>query len=494
MVSPLIPQLALLLAGCERPTEVVEGPPDLVLLLSPGLRADPPHKEGAEAAFLEAFAGQPQRRFTAAYVQSTSAHASLGSLLTGRYPSSIPLCGRVGFGTLVQAPAEQPWCTELPADLPTLPAVLGLYGYRSAVFSSGMDGVEALSAGFDTVEELSGAAQDRRTEWARLGAQVETWWEADGQQPRLLVVLLSDLELQHRPDLRAALGLTPAPSGPELPPLVAGRPGSRDEATAGLPREGPAPPVPDEDLEGPSYPWTTLDHRLVQATYEQAAAAQGRELAGLLDGLTPAPHRSRLVVLSSTRGASLGELSGVRPFPRAFAWADILLDRTMRVPLVILGAGQERTFFQPIEILDLLPTLLARGGATPPAGLPGEDLLALSDEDPLATAYGEHGDMLALRRGPWLFTLRAMIHQGTSLDPQLTERLQAPGVDDHYHLHQVLEDPWQHRDLRSVQPALCDELKLLLLQLRTGPGAPPADEEVQRRLQQLRLTASDGYW
>lgn len=113
-----------------------EHPPDIVLIVLSGLRADV-GEDGAEAALYRGMNMSPNLRFTNAYAQSCTPFASLGSLLTGRYPSAIPLCGTYDPNSLVPRESnETAWCATIPEQTWTLPEVLGVYGYRTGAYVS----------------------------------------------------------------------------------------------------------------------------------------------------------------------------------------------------------------------------------------------------------------------------------------------------------------------------------------------------------------------
>ncbi len=86
--------LALTLLACSDPTPTPQEDvqPDIVLVLTSGLREDTDDHR-ATSLLLETTGVQPGLRFTAAYSQTVQPYISLGSMLTGRYPSAIPLCG-----------------------------------------------------------------------------------------------------------------------------------------------------------------------------------------------------------------------------------------------------------------------------------------------------------------------------------------------------------------------------------------------------------------
>ncbi len=497
--------LILSLLGC-RGVEAPPAPPDLLVFLAPGLRADAAGQPGAEAALLAPFGDRPLRRFTAAHAQSVSGWVSQGSLLSGRYPAAIPLCGLVS----AEPEAPQPWCSRPPEALPTLPRVLGLYGYRSAHIQTGPGPHTAMELGFDTRHVLE--TVEGRTDFEALGGLLTELMAAP--EPLLAVVVMPDLEVQQRPRLREAMGLPGEPSRCEQGgrragrPRLDGRPGVPEAAAPLQPGsgEGARPELqpscpPDrwdpavDGLPGPSapvYPWSELDRDRVAAIYRQEAAWLGRSLYGLVDRAPGEP----LVVISALHGLDLGELSGSSPAPKALASHELLLDRTLRVPLVLLGPGvREELVAQPVELLDLMPTLASLAGAVSPSGLPGEDLLAPGFTlDPSATAYAAFGDMLYLRQGPWAASLRTLSHQATALDPALTEALSRPLADPAFHLHQVLDDPLQQRELKSEQPALAEQLRERMRARREGPAAPPEALRGTEGFLELRLQGSEGYW
>ena len=511
--------LVALVAGCTTSAPVPPQPaPDILVFLVPGLRADAPGVPGAEAAFLEAFEGTPMRRFTAAHAQSASEWVSTGSLLSGRYPGSIPLCGSVRG----KAVSEQPWCTMLPRELPSLPAVVGLYGYHAALFMEHTPtprncepGPACLPVSVEEVFRswkplvLRGGSIDHE----RLASGLSELLAAP--EPVLALIVLPDLDVQHRPDLRQAMGLPGEPGACEeqnqwaSSPRLDGQPGVPEAATpVQASADNRITPVfaPtctldtwDPAVDGlpgqpePTYPWGTLDRDRVLEVYRDEAARLGQAIAGLLHGDDPEPW----VVLTSPHGLDLGEVSGSLPAPKRFATHELLLDRTLRVPLVIMGPGitADHQVAQPVELVDLMPTLAGLVGAVPPAGLPGQDLLAPDFAlDPTATAYAEFGDMLYLRQGPWALTLRTTTHQATALDPALTEAAAKPVEDRSFHLHRVDQDPLQQRERKGEQQAQAEQLRALMLAMRTGPAAPPEDPETAARLLELRLQGSEGYW
>ena len=444
-------------AGCQpgRQRDDVSSQPDLVLLIVGGLRADPPSGFGGSAALLEAFDLEWTWRSRAAYAQSLSPFISLGAMLTGRYSSAIPLCGPYRG---LEDGDERAWCAHLPADVPSLPEVLGYYGYRSALFTSELSGADFLGRGFERVESLAPDPKGQ-TRWASLRRQVRRWWSS-AASARLLVVYVSDLQVDARPALQRSLSLPRRDGQQPLAPILAG--------------------------------------------YRQEAAEVGVELAGLWKDLHADRHV--MLVVSSTNGMSLGEIFGPSDADDDQIWrqlsgaaSNVLLDRTARVPLAVfsdLALEWDIPKEEPVELVDLLPTFTSVTGAVPPAGIAGDALHGGHGGAVAAPfAHVEFGDMLALRQASLLLSFRCYLHDRPSLDPEVTERLLNESVEaERYALHDVWRDPSQQEDLLHEQWGAAMELRAQLVELKTGPLASPPRALNSEEVRQLRLSPSEGYW
>lgn len=456
--------LELLLAcGAPPPPSVTVVPsdvarPDLVVWLTVGLRADPPGEPtGPEQAFLDRF-GLTGTRYTAAYAQSAGTWQSLGSLFTGRYASNIPLCGLYMDGVsgvetrLVQpnAAADRAWCADLPPTVPTLPEVLGLYGYQSAFFVAGIPAAERIGRGFGTVTEAPFSATTG-TDWSALTTTTAAWWAAT-PSPRLLVVAVADTAVIARPSILDEMGIHLLREG-----LIAN------------PQRSDADPA------------------RVAEVYTRVAHGTGAGLAGVRAALGAG---ERLEIVSSTNGASLIENDGFWDMPVPVATASFSLDRTARVPLLVGGTASVRA--DVVELVDLFPTLAARAGAVPPAGIPGADLSGPPDQN--ATAWSEFGDTLYYRSGRHALSFRGFLHHGTVLDPQIDERL----AEDHpkyFTLFDVVADPWQSKNLVLAEPGVAQQLKRGMIRVRQTAAAPPAGTwDDPERLWEIRMARSHGYW
>jgi arylsulfatase A-like enzyme len=205
-----------------------------------------------------------------------------------------------------------------------------------------------------------------------------------------------------------------------------------------------------------------------------------------------------LTIVAGANGISLVEQGGKTGPPIQTLGEDILVDRTLRVPLVLYStAALEGPAVRsvPVELLDVFPTLAAAAGAVPPTGLPGRDLRAPTEEDAAtAYAYAEFGDMLALRSGPYFLMYRCLLHYGTSLDPEVTRRLvdNARNAPRRMGLYQVTTDPFQERPERD--PDLHRTLHQRMIGIRLGEASVPAEAMTPQRLYEIRMARSNGYW
>lgn len=447
--------------ACSSPGPVIEltpvapaaaGLPDLVILAVAGVRSDP-ESRGAER-FLAPFRGEAARSFANAYAVSPNAFVSLATVLSGRYPTATPICGLTTAPGRV--PSDAPWCNHWPESSPSLPAVLALYGYRTGLVTANAPGADELGKQFQDATMVQENWLDRRTDWAAVTDAARSWWQADTSRPRLLVVVTTDLDVVNRPDLLAAMHIQ---------------------------RDGQS---------------SSRDMSAMPQVYGAACEVAGKGLHDVYASLGPADAtRPRYTAVGGLGGVNLGEAAGPWQALREGSWSDILLNRTLHVPLLLIGPVEPQPEEQQIvELIDLLPTLLARTNAVAPAGLYGQDLLAPSFvTDPQATAFAEFGDMLAVRQGALMFSGRAFFFNRSSLDPELTDFFAkyADG-DERFHLHDVVRDPYQRQDLLRQRPEDARRLDTLLLSIRNGAGRAPPTAMDARKVWELRMSPADGYW
>lgn len=420
------------------PSPTTQGPADLLLVLEAGLRSDLGGAAGAEAAFAEALGRAPDVRFAQACPQSVHGFVSTGSVLTGRYPSAIPLCSwGVGAG-------QPPWCASLPVSAPTLPGVLAIYGYHTAYATTPPRPREAGSIESEFRDTVRGEGS---TPMRDVVDRALAWWDAHADAPRLLVV---------EDDLAASLSAGAPPSGTPDPGGVA----------------------------------------RIAVAYRDTAADRGREIGRLLAGTLGGSGRAAYAIVTSTHGVNLGERTGTPSMPLVPVHHDILLERTMHVPMLLFSSSgaSPRTDDDVVELIDIAPTFARLAEVMPPAGLPGRDLLT-APPDPDRVCYAEFGDMIAVRSRSHLLMARLWMHGGTTLDPEITRRLlEAPAGATSFALHDIAADPLQERELLATEEATGKALYREMARIRQTSGATPEDALSPERIEALRKTGAQSYF
>lgn len=220
-----------------------------------------------------------------------------------------------------------------------------------------------------------------------------------------------------------------------------------------------APYDPPADLAG-RYP----------GPYEAEVAAADRCLGTVVDAARARAGDALVIAVTSDHGEALGE-HGERTH------GFFVYDATLRVPLVLSGAGVPRGERRAgvARAADLLPTLLARLGEPSPAGLDGVDLFSGA---PRQEAYAETLYPRSLGFSP-LFSLRVGRHKW----------IRAPRGE----LYDVERDPGETRNLAD-DPTLADVRARLDAALDRAlaaqrDGAAAADPAVAERLRALGYVA-----
>ncbi len=432
-------------------------PPNVLLVIIDSLRADratAQREDGPLAPTLARLAAEGAQ-FERAYSQSGWTMPGVTSILTGRYPPTMSIDDR----------GEMTWISE---QTRTLPGILHLYGYQTAVFWGRTipGGFEDLSRDFDHVHRL---------ETADLGEQpfrqgVQAWLEEPPAEPWFVLLHNMDLHCGDPPPPAEALNRS-APQEPNL-------------TDAGL----------------------DLIQRVVLAShgeevarvetigaYDDVLRHYDGELGAILTSLEArGALADTVVVISSNHGEALWEHGFMGHGFRHF-------EPVLRVPLIWwdpMGPHGAPPIQQPVQGIDLAPTLLARVGATVDQGMDGQSLLPL-----LGLAEGDYRDRpifsysnprgQAVIRG----SDKLLRYPGRADDPrQLSERSR----EDRrmaYHLYDLDQDPGETMDLALQQRETTSELAALLrawvrgLEQRAEDAASvPTDPAFRQTLQER------GYW
>lgn len=290
----------------------------------------------------DAFANQGTR-FTRAYATSSWTRATVGSLFTGQYPT-------------VHGAVDRP--NPLRADLPTLAAQLRAAGYRTAaiIANPNIGSVFGFSSGFDTFVELYSQVDSQRpilpSELIATADKVVDaaldWIAQRPAQPFFLFVFTIDPHTPYTP---------PPPYNRLYDPDYQGNIDGSLLSLYGLGVFGPIPPE--------------REIRHLRALYDGEVAFNDLHFGRLLQVLDRPPLRDNTVtIVTSDHGEEFYDHGGRDH-------GHTLYDELIHVPLMVRWPGHigVHTSDQPVELLDLFPTVLQLAGAKVPAG-PGQDLSA----------------------------------------------------------------------------------------------------------------------
>lgn len=311
-----------------------ETPPNILLVTLCSVRADRirAYGGGAETPTLDALADQGLR-FTNAWSTATYTLPAHASLLTGLLPS------RAGVLTAAD---------QLAAGIPTLPAILKLYGYTTMAWSpvatrASFRAGDGLEQGFDRFVEAGSDHVGDGFDKVLRGA-TEPWFA-----------------LAHFKDAHRPYGFDTATADPRIAAWIEGTMApdqTRDPGTA-LSAALAADPALQE----------TLDRQYA----DMLGLVDGHIAAALAAVHTAGALERTVVVVVSDHGESLGEHGHV-------GHQGHLDPEVVRVPLIVRlprSSGGGRVVSDDVSLVDLLPTLAELAGATPPSTQDGRSLVPL---------------------------------------------------------------------------------------------------------------------
>jgi arylsulfatase A-like enzyme len=344
--------------------------------------------------------------------QSTITPASHRSIFTGRY-------------------LRKEISGHAPGD-PALAEVLRERGWRTAAFVDGglMKASFGNARGFETYD-------DRYTGFAGIMDKGLGWLAAHGAERFFLFLHTFDIHCPYDPAppygrmFRAAEG-----------PDIAGK------CEVLLHKLG-------LDEAGYDYVSDSYDGGIRQADAQLQRLWRALEERDLL-GCT-------IIVVFSDHGESLGE--------RGMLGHGSLFEEQLHVPLILrVPGGKGRVVAQPIQMIDLLPTLLSLLGAPAPSGLDGRDLTPFLRGGTPAGAppvrVSEMAQPAVLRNDGWKLILG-----------------RRPGLDKLFHLP---EDPLEKENLIHRNPEIVREL-IRACEQTTGLDEEQAREAARQTREWVRL-------
>jgi arylsulfatase A-like enzyme len=441
--------LPVVLLGCRAAPPSPSSPPSFLVIDIDSMRFDRMDEARREAT--PALHSLMDRGvvFEAASSSSGWTAPSLATLLLGSFPTM----------ELTQARGAQAWAPSLEGS-PTLPEVLGYYGYETAAFWGGEgDGLlRGSNAIFDHSQGLGRPAS--------YDLPVSTWLEQRGEAPFFAFVHNLDL---HRPG----------------PPRLDQSPGASPEPACVQRVFGPLARQRRDTLAGEELVSFHTER------YDCALRCYDRSVARILATLEDTGLAQRtVVVLTSNHGELLGEHDTLGH--------ELLYEPVLHIPLVIANPSspvprRERAL---VELQDLAPTILDWAGATLPQQMTGRSLLPMLAGDGEVEAPGASFALTnrgnaSVRRGS-----HKLIRADDSLTngPTMTRWAQDPRVGAWTELYALDSDPGELTDLSADQAALAAELDALLgtwIEARYAESARPPrpmDAALERTLKE------QGYW
>ncbi len=336
------------LQAAERARAASAPKPDILVITLCSIRADHVHSWGygpATTPNLDRLAAS-STRFVNAWSAAPYTSSSHASLLTGLRPERH---GVMDFGD------------ALAPDIPSLPEVLGWYGYRTSAFmiASGpmtFGNGDGLSRGFANFE--SGFAST-----TQMAERIATWWRA-APHPVFSVVHLRDA---HQPYASAPEATDPRIVDWQANAFQAGPQGV--QITMTLANALGADAVLRSQLSG---------------VYDRGVH-RADEAVGEVLGALGADADEALVVVTGDHGEALGE-GGHLGHKR------YLDEGVLHVPLLVRYPGQATATAVTTEVglVDLLPTILELAHVPLPAGLDGRSLVGI-ESAPGWTSTGTDG-------------------------------------------------------------------------------------------------------
>ena len=277
----------------------------------------------------------------------------------------------------------------LPAEAVTLAESLRGADYRTAGFvaNSWLLGRYGFGQGFDLYHDADATLTTPAT---RLTHAAGTWLDGlDRERPFFLYLHFMDVHAPYD---------GPREDFDELRPHVESRPDALSEHEVPYNRWNNIeirPPWADEAMRHEVGYW--------RARYASGVREFDRRIGGFLDYLRESGYlRTSYVILTSDHGEELFEHGD-------WSHGQNLYDHQLRIPLLVRApraAGAGRRVRSPVELVDLMPTLLRLAGAPVPESTQGRDLsgVLLGDEEPglrltYATAAQRQPDLYSVTSG-----------------------------------------------------------------------------------------------
>jgi arylsulfatase A-like enzyme len=385
--------------------------------------------------------------FSHAYSASNFTLAGLTAILTGRFGSSTGVTG---------------WDKGLTKDVPVLPEVLGIYGYRTAAFTidapSGFRPDYGLHRGFQHMEIIDTPRDTPDGRWRKgepgeggMSAQPVVDWLAKTPTDKPIFVefhsrsahfpfVITDKDADQDPTgitqlLWDAGNVTKRAAGQAMPGMAGG---TSQNGVVGF--QGPDPlQVQVEKVGQPAV-------EMWKKRYGEAVSRMDIDVKRVLEALAARGRLDKtILVLVADHGESLSDHGEL-------LHGDAYYDGVVNVPMIMKVPGMKGDS-KPIEGLashvDILPTILGLVGAVNPAGIDGTSLVPLMKRETdsvrrIALVEGGVAKQISkVPRGAVIALPWALIRQERGCGGDIMDDPPRNGGDPATCLFNEIEDPGQ---------------------------------------------------
>lgn len=352
-------------------TRMAMAQPNAIIVLADALRLDcapPASNRDLKTPNLAALA-KHGLSFTQAITQHPLAPSARATLLTGQYPST--------HGETASSPG---------APSVRLPRLLRDAGYTTAVVGNTQCDVDPEEHGFTSVRQM-GTVDSNDDDYAAWLAQPDTAKRSDEERSRTAWIgsqAIRFLQSTQEPFFLLVCFTRPQPPLDPPPPWDA----TYDPLALNPPAHLNLSST-DSDV--------SREDRIELARYYATISHMDSQIGRILATVAGRGHTNNMIVFTSDRGWALGG-------DERIAAGDPPHDALLRIPLIVSGVAGQRhgeTDDSPVELADVMPTVIDAAGCALPPDIPGKSFLPVLKDSSVRhrdAAYAESSNGIRLLR------------------------------------------------------------------------------------------------
>ena len=431
--------------------------------------------------------------FGTAYAASNFTLASLTAILTGRFGSSTGVVG---------------WDKGLVGNIPTMPEVLGLYGYATAGFTinaaSGFRPEYGLDKGFQHLEIIEAPSDnpDGRLPTGPTGTALSAkpmvaWIKEQPSSQRIFAMFhtrTAHFPFVIEPPTNDPTGIGKLLWGDDIVTTAGAE--QRPGVAGGTSVQGVGVSTDPNHLQHALMRSGRAGLQAWRAFYAESIPRMDADLGAVIDVLKQTGRWDKtIVIVVADHGESLGDHG-------EFLHGDSYFDSVVKVPMIVRVPGLDGnpSPIQPlVSHVDLLPTVLDLVGAVPPAGIDGRSLVpAFSDPTTSirTTTLVEGGVSWTPRdkmRGAVISPPWALLRQPVMCTMGRPEPPPGPGEPFNC-LFNIETDPGQSTNQARSQPEVVSRLQARWDGFRAAKSGSVVPTEVQHDPAFKALLRKSGYF